>query len=75
MTENSAYGSDLFLLAAIIVPCDRFYARQEQQQQQGRRLKALLIFRDANAEGVHYGVAEPQSLCSQTEEGVNDLSA
>lgn len=72
MTENSAYGSDIFLCAAVIVPCDRFYARQERRQQRGRRLKALLIFLDANAEGVHYG---GEILCSQIEEEVKDLSA
>lgn len=76
MTENSAYGSGILLSAAVFVRRDRFYARQERQQEQrGSRPKALLIFGNANPEAVHYGMVKLHSSCSQTQEEVKDLSA
>lgn len=47
-------GAILFLSAALIVLRVRFYALPEQQQRQGKRTKTLLMFGDADPEGVYY---------------------
>lgn len=66
----------IFCSAPVIVPRDRFYTRQEKQQEQrSRRLKALLVFGNTNAEAIHYRMEEPPSLCSQTQDEFKDLSA